>query len=67
MSDLHGLIADGVRSPGWDLVANVDRAVESGHPEPELLADLAHVIAEGAPAETLDRYPAWKGAETTVS
>jgi len=60
LGERRRLIADGVPSPGWDLSANVERATTAGHPEPGLLADLAKVIAEDAPADTLDRYPAWR-------
>jgi len=57
--ELCRLVAEGVRSPGSDLSANVERATTTGHPEPGLLADLARVIADGAPVDNLDRYPAW--------
>ncbi|MCG6553181.1 MAG: hypothetical protein L7F77_12730, partial [Candidatus Magnetominusculus sp. LBB02] len=53
------LIKDGVRSPGWNLQGNVDRAVADGFPEPELLATLAKVIVDEAQAEALDKFPAW--------
>jgi len=56
LGELRRLIADGIRSPGWDLSANVDRATATGHPEPGLLADLAIVISEDAPVATLNRY-----------
>jgi protein O-mannosyl-transferase len=59
LADLRRLIADGNRSPGFDLSANVERARTSGHPNPDLLADLAGVIADQAPASVLDQYPEW--------
>lgn len=59
LGDLRRLIASRVRSPGFDLSANVERARTSGHPNPDLLADLAEVIADQAPASVLDQYPEW--------
>ena len=45
LGNLKQLSTDGVRSPGWDLVGNVERAKQDHHPEPELLAKLARVIS----------------------
>jgi len=59
---IHHGISQGDRSPGWDLSENVDRAVRDGHPEPELLADLANVIADEVPADVLNQYGAWRAA-----
>ncbi len=66
LAELHRLLGLGVRSPAWNLSANVDRGSEDGHPEPGLLEDLARVIAEEVPADVLDAHPAWRspaGAE----
>ena len=62
LSLLKELLTSGARSPGWDLQANVQRARDSGHPEPELLAALADVLADAAPLATLEAFQAWHQA-----
>ncbi len=57
--ELRRLVADGIRSPEWDLSANVDRATATGHPERDCWPIWASVIADGVPVDTLDRYQAW--------
>lgn len=59
---LKRLLIAGVRSPGWDLQANVQRAREDGHAEAELVAALAEVVADAAPLATLDGFAAWQRA-----
>jgi Tfp pilus assembly protein PilF len=59
---LKGLLLEGARSPGWNLEANVRRAVEDRHPQPEMLAELAKVVAEEADVSTLERFEAWRSA-----
>ncbi|MDC0719236.1 tetratricopeptide repeat protein [Nannocystis bainbridge] len=56
MTQLLAMLEDGVRSPGWDLRANVARARSDGHPRPELLEALAAVIADEAPLAALDVF-----------
>ncbi|MBN1322446.1 MAG: tetratricopeptide repeat protein [Methanotrichaceae archaeon] len=46
LQEIEALLADGVRSPGWDLSANVRRA-RGEHPDPEQLEELARRIAGG--------------------
>lgn len=53
LTQLRALLAAGVRSPGWDLRANVARVRREGHPQAELLATLAAVIADAAPLSAL--------------
>lgn len=43
------LLADGIRSPGWDLSAVVARALELGHPDPDRLRDFADRISQPEP------------------
>jgi tetratricopeptide (TPR) repeat protein len=43
------LLAASVRSPGWNLQNNVIRAIEDGHPEPEVLQHFAAMIAQPVP------------------
>ena len=62
LTGIKKMIVSGVRSPGWDLTQNVERAVTDGHPEPKLLAKLAKVIAEEDKAEALEAFKAWKKA-----
>lgn len=62
LGSLKRLLTSGARSPGWDLQANVQRARESGHPDPELLAALADVVADAAPLATLEAFEAWQQA-----
>ncbi len=40
------LLARGVRSPGWELQPNIERAIADGHPEPSELKRLAKAISE---------------------
>jgi len=62
LSELKRLLLGGVRSKGWHLTANVKRAIEDGHPNPELLQALANVISKDAPLEELDKFSDWKAA-----
>jgi hypothetical protein len=55
-------MVDGIRSPGWDLSLNVERAIKDGHPNPELLQDLAKVVAEEMDIKELDKYKEWRDA-----
>jgi protein O-mannosyl-transferase len=41
---LNALLHEGHRSPGWSLDRNVEQALDEGHPQPEVLRQLAHVI-----------------------
>ena len=53
---------DDIRSPDFDLSANVERAIADGHPEPKFLAQLATVISDEAKIETLDSFDVWKNS-----
>ncbi len=53
------LIDDGVRSPNFDLSDHVALARQERHPEADLIAVLAGVIADQRPAEDLDGFSAW--------
>ena len=53
---------DDIRSPNFDLSANVERAIADGHPEPKFLAQLATVISDQAIIETLDSFDVWKNS-----
>jgi hypothetical protein len=52
-------IRQGIRSPGWDLSLNVERAIADGHPEPEFLTVLAAVIADEKGVAELDAFDVW--------
>ena len=49
----------GSRSIGWDLSANVKRATEDQHPNPELLGMIAKVISGEQEIETLNQRLEW--------
>ena len=40
------LLDEGVRSPGFDLLQNVEKAIKDGHPYPEKLHEYANRIGE---------------------
>lgn len=50
------LVKDGARATRGDLNAIVVRALADGHPEPDLLRELAHVARGEAGPERLDRF-----------
>ncbi len=56
------IVKRGIRSPGWDLSANVQRAVETGHPDANWLPKLAEVVNGDADPSALDGWPAWAAA-----
>lgn len=60
---LKALLAEGTRSPGWKLSANVERAEVDGHPSTPLLGALAGVISDGAELESLDEFEEWRESE----
>ncbi len=62
LSRLKHLLANGERSPGWDLTRNVERARLDGHPDAVWLEKLAAVISDSATIDTLDQWPAWRQA-----
>ena len=57
------LIDSGVRCEGWDMGPTVDQAKRAGHPDPELLRDLARVATDGADASVLTRYTGRQGRD----
>jgi tetratricopeptide (TPR) repeat protein len=56
------LVESGIRSPGWDLSRNVERARLDGHAESAWLGKLASVINDEAEPEVLKGWPAWESA-----
>ncbi len=62
LRNLRRLLDQGVRSPGWDLSRNTDRALLEGHPEGPWLPKLAAVINGDAQPELLSGWPAWNSA-----
>ncbi|MGD2090337.1 MAG: tetratricopeptide repeat protein, partial [Candidatus Aminicenantes bacterium] len=48
------LLNKGVRSPGWDLSPNIERAKLDGHPAPDRLEKLAKIITGDASLDTLE-------------
>ena len=47
--EIEALLQKGVRSPNWDLSANIERAVQDGYPDPEELRQIAARIGEEQP------------------
>lgn len=60
---LKTMLKDGVRSKGWNLTSNVERAIDNGHPAKNWLGKLATVIANDAKITSLNEWKAWKDAE----
>jgi len=60
LAKIKELIETGVRSPGWDLTDNVNRAISDKHPQPEFLKALAKVIADETDSNELDKFDVWK-------
>jgi tetratricopeptide (TPR) repeat protein len=56
------LVAEGARSPRWDLSGNVERARSEGHADAMWLSVLAYVITERLAPTALDAWPAWTEA-----
>ena len=59
LTPLRMLLEQSARSAGWDFAATAERACADGHPEPDLLRDLAQVCADTAALTTLNRHDAW--------
>jgi Tfp pilus assembly protein PilF len=57
---LRSSIDAGERSKGWDLSMNVDRAAAVEDGRLAFLRQLAAVVADEVPAETLDDFETWK-------
>ena len=62
LGTLKWMMTEGVRSKGWDLSPNVDRAVADGHPNAEWLPRLASVITAGEDVSMLSGWPEWDNA-----
>ncbi|MDD4446324.1 MAG: SIR2 family protein [Methanothrix sp.] len=59
LKKIKNLMNSGTRSPDWDFSDNIKKAVEEGHPCPELLSELSKVISEENDIQSLDRFEAW--------
>ena len=57
------LLDSGVRSPGWDFSANIDRARDDGHPNVPLLEALARAINEDEDVSTLGAFDEWRALD----
>jgi Tfp pilus assembly protein PilF len=56
----HSFIARGVRSPGFYLKRNVERAEKDNHPQAKLVKALADVISMEEDETILQTFPVWK-------
>ena len=63
LKEIKNLLKEGVRSPGWDLSDNVERAVKDGHTQPKFLDKLAKVISEELSIKELDNFKVWQEAD----
>lgn len=63
LSQIRSLLKDGIRSVGWNLSSNVQKAIEDGHACPEFLSQLAKVISEEEDITRLDRFDVWTKEE----
>jgi Tfp pilus assembly protein PilF len=62
LQNIRKLVEQGVRSPGWDLSRNIDRAIRDGHSEALWLGKLANVVNDDAQPGLLSGWPAWQDA-----
>jgi tetratricopeptide (TPR) repeat protein len=62
LKELKRVLIKGIRSPDWDLSANIERALQDGHPDTQWLEILANVITKGEDIGKLDDWPEWKAA-----
>jgi hypothetical protein len=62
LPELRRLIESGVRATDWELAPVARRAIERGHPRPELLQQLAEVLNGRTSPETLRFFPEWARA-----
>lgn len=60
---IKSLLNQGIKSPGWDLSENIKRAVENGHPHPNLLSEISKVISGESDVKNLDQFEAWSRIE----
>ena len=63
LKEIKNLLKEEVRSPGWDLSDNVERAVKDGHTQPKFLDKLAKVISEELSIKELDNFKVWQEAD----
>jgi len=64
LGKISELIGSGVRLRERDLFENVERAIQDGHPQPELLKVLASVISDETSADELEKHDDWKKAKS---
>jgi Tfp pilus assembly protein PilF len=67
LTRIEELLDTGVRSPGWDLSLNVERAIADGFAHPDFLRELTKVIVEEADLKELDGLWPKYGAGTKTS
>ena len=62
LKEIKSSLQEGIRSPGWDLSDNVERAAKDGHPHPDFLNKLAGVISEEIDIKELENFKPWQNA-----
>ncbi len=60
LAEIKKLIKTGIRSTGWDLADNVNRAIKDKHPHPDFLKALAKAIADEMDSKELNEFDVWK-------
>ncbi len=60
LQTLKQLLTVGIRSTSLNLTKNVQVAIQFGHPNPKLLADIASVINDNKKIDVLDAHPEWQ-------
>ena len=60
LRNLKRLLIAGGRSPGWNLIENIEQAKKEGNPDVPWLEKLAAVISEGADLGILNEWTKWR-------
>jgi len=60
LQNLKRALIAGARSPGWNLIPNIQQAKNVGNPDVPWLEKLAAIISEGAEIGILDEWSKWK-------
>ena len=59
LKEIKNLLIEKIRSPGWNLSDNVERAIKDGHPHPDFLEKLSKVISDEIDIQELDGFEFW--------
>lgn len=59
LQEIKILLKEQIRSPGWNLSNNIERAMKDGHPHPDFLEKLSKVISDEIDIRELDGFKFW--------